>query len=246
MTPKASRKNQSRPFPPRFPGGRSGYSVWFVMVVAGFITCLLTANIIAVKIADFWGHPLPAAVIIFPLSYIFGDILTEVYGYRQARRVIWLGFACNLLMVLSIWGGQVLPAAGFWPGQPAYDQILGYAPRLLGASFLAYLAGEFANSFVLARMKIATQGRWLWTRTIGSTVVGQALDSAIFITVAFAGTMPNSGLAQLAFTQWLFKSAYEAVATPFTYLVAGFLKRREGADYFDTSTDFNPIALRDK
>src|SRR5437868_12211178 len=129
------------------------------IITALFVTSLLTANIIAVKLVDVAGVVLPAGVVIFPLSYLFGDVLTEVYGYAQARRVIWLGFGCNLLMVVAIWIGQALPPAGFWPGQSAYEQILGFAPRLLGASFAAYLIGEFANCYVLARLKILTHGR---------------------------------------------------------------------------------------
>ncbi|HVO84251.1 MAG TPA: queuosine precursor transporter, partial [Syntrophobacteria bacterium] len=207
---------------------RPGYSSWFVLVVALFITCLVTANIIAVKLVDLFGLTVPAAVIIFPVSYILGDVLTEVYGYRQARRVIWLGFLCNLLVIAAVVAAQVLPAASFWDGQAAYERILGYAPRILAASFLAYLVGEFANSFVLARMKIATRGRWLWSRTIGSTLVGQGLDSLVFMTLAFAGTIPAAGLASAVVTQWLAKSAYEAVATPLTYLAVNFLKTKEG------------------
>ena len=134
-------------------------SPWFVIVVAVFITCLITANITAVKLISLFG--LPAAIIIFPISYIIGDVLTEVYGYRQARRVIWLGFFCNFITVVAIWIGQMLPSASFWDGQASYERILGYAPRLLFASFLAYLVGEFSNAFVLAKMKIATKGRWL-------------------------------------------------------------------------------------
>lgn len=224
---------------------RPGYSSWFVLVVALFITCLVTANIIAVKLVDLFGLTVPAAVIIFPVSYILGDVLTEVYGYREARRVIWLGFLSNLLVILAIVGAQVLPAASFWDGQAAYERILGYAPRILAASFLAYLVGEFANSFVLAKMKIATQGRWLWSRTIGSTLVGQGLDSLVFITLAFAGTIPAAGLASAVITQWLAKSAYEAVATPLTYLAVKFLKTREGLDVYDYTTRFNPFSLRD-
>ena len=166
------------------------YSHRFIVLVALFITCLIAANITAVKLIAVFGLLLPAAIVIFPVSYILGDVLTEVYGYRQARRVIWLGFLCNLVVVATIWVGLVLPAASFWDGQAAYERILGLAPRILAASFLAYLVGEFANAFVLAKMKIATQGRWLWTRTIGSTLVGQGLDSLIFIVLAFAGTMP--------------------------------------------------------
>lgn len=224
---------------------QGGYSPWFVLIVAIFTTCLITSNIIAVKLIRVFGLVLPAAIIIFPLSYLFGDILTEVYGYGQARRVIWLGFLCNLLTVVAIWLGQILPAASFWQGQAAYERILGYTPRLLAASFAAYLAGEFTNSFVLAKMKIATEGRWLWTRTIGSTLAGQAIDSAIFISLAFAGTIPPAMLLTTAVTQWLVKSAYEAIVTPFTYWMVNFLKKREGRDVYDRDTRFNPLLLRD-
>jgi queuosine precursor transporter len=219
------------------------YSHWFLIVVAVFVTCLITANIVAVKLVDLFGLILPAAIFIFPLSYITGDVLTEVYGYRQARKVIWLGFLCNVIVVAAIWIAQVLPAASFWDGQKAYERILGYTPRILMASFLAYLVGEFANSFVLAKMKMATQGRWLWMRTIGSTLVGQGLDSVVFITLGFAGTIPVHGLTQAVVTQWLAKSAYEAAATPFTYLIVNFLKRKEGMDTYDYETRFNPLLI---
>ena len=218
-------------------------SSWFVALAALFVACLIASNIIAVKLVVIFGFVLPAAIIIFPLSYILGDVLTEVYGYAQARRVIWLGFGCNLVAVAAIWGAGALPAAGFWDGQDAYQQILGQTPRILLASFLAYLVGEFANAFVLAKMKIATRGRWLWTRTIGSTLVGQALDSAIFMTVAFAGIIPGDALLAAILTQWLAKSAYEAAATPVTYAVVGFLKRKDAVDAYDTDTRFNPLAI---
>ncbi len=219
----------------------------YLNVVTGvFVTCLITANIIAVKLISIGGVALPASVVIFPLSYIFGDILTEVYGYARSRQVIWIGFACNLLAVVAILIAQYLPAASFWTAPAAYERILGYTPRLLAASFIAYLCGEFLNSFVLAKMKIATGGRWLWTRTIGSTIVGEGVDSLVFITLAFTGTVASSALAGLIVAQWIFKCLYEIVATPLTYAVVGFLKRAEGVDYYDRGTDFNPFKLRDE
>lgn len=219
------------------------FSVWFVVIAAVFVTSLITANIIAVKLAQVGSIVFPAGVVIFPISYIFGDVLTEVYGYKRARLVIWLGFLCNLLAVVAIWLAQILPAAPFWQGQDAFVQILGYTPRLLLASFLAYLVGEFANSFVLARMKIATAGKWLWARTIASTLVGEGLDSTIFILIAFVGAIPAAGLVSAIFTQWLMKSLYETMATPLTYVVVNFLKKAEGLDVFDRDTDFNPLKV---
>jgi hypothetical protein len=219
------------------------FSGLLVIVVALFVTVLVTANIIAVKLVRVGGLILPAGVIVFPLSYILGDVLTEVYGYRVARAVIWLGFLCNALVVLFIWLGGLLPPAPGWEAQAAYQRILGYTPRLLVASFLGYLVGEFSNSFVLARMKILTRGRWLFTRTIGSTLVGQGLDSLVFISVAFGGTVPGGVLAGIIVTQWLAKTAYEVVATPITYGVVGFLKRKEGLDVYDYKTSFNPLAV---
>ncbi|MFQ5775514.1 MAG: queuosine precursor transporter [Kiloniellaceae bacterium] len=221
------------------------YSIRFVLIVVLFVACLIAANVTAVKLISVSGLLLPAAIVIFPVSYILGDVLTEVYGYAQARRVIWLGFVCNLIVVAAIWIGQQLPPAPFWDGQAAYERILGYTPRILVASFLAYLVGEFANAFVLAKMKIATGGRWLWTRTIGSTLVGQALDSLVFIVLAFAGTIPVPALLALVLTQWLVKSAYEAAATPLTYAVVNHLKRKEGMDAYDRDTRFNPLVFSD-
>lgn len=219
------------------------YSQWFVVVVAVFVTCLITANVTAVKLIDVFGLILPAGVVVFPISYIVGDVLTEVYGFHRARKVIWLGFFCNVIAVFAIWLGGIIPAAPFWNGQEAYDTILGYAPRLLVASFLAYLIGEFANSIVLAKMKVATNGRWLWSRTIGSTLVGQGLDSMVFVLVAFLGTIPLTAIFAAIVAQWLFKSIYEAAATPLTYLVVNALKRREGVDVYDRDTDFNPLPI---
>jgi uncharacterized integral membrane protein (TIGR00697 family) len=213
----------------------------FVIITATFVTCLITANIIAVKVVNFGPVTLPAAIVIFPLSYIFGDILTEVYGYRSARRVIWLGFGCNLIFVIFAWVGQKLPPAPLWEGQAAYESILGYTPRLLIASFCGYLAGEFANSFVLAKMKILTRGRWLWSRTIGSTIVGEGLDSMIFLTGAYFGA--PFFVPVMILYHWLAKTIIEAIATPLTYVVVNYLKRKDAVDTYDYGTNFNPLSF---
>ena len=215
----------------------------FITCAALFVTCLLTANTIATKLITVGGVVLTAGIVIFPLSYVLGDVLTEVWGYTVARRVIWLGFACNALMVIAIWVGGEIPAAPFWKGQGAYEEILGQTPRILGASLAGYLAGEFANAFVLAKLKILTRGRWIWTRTIGSTLVGQACDTVIFVTLAFAGTVPTRALAAIVVAQWAVKVAYEAAATPLTYAAVAYLKASEGADAYDYATDFNPMRL---
>ncbi len=222
------------------------HSTWFVVVVAVFITCLLIANIISVKLVTIFGLVVPAGVIIFPLSYICGDVLTEVYGYRRTRQVIWLGFGCNVLAVLAIAIAQALPGASFWDAQPAYERILGFTTRLLLASFCAYLVGEFANALVLARLKVLTAGRMLWARTIGSTVIGQGLDSLIFVAIAFWGIIPPAAMLSAIVTQWLLKVAYEVLATPLTYAVVNFLKQREHLDVFDHNLSFNPLALAEQ
>lgn len=212
-----------------------------VIITAIFVTTFLTANIVGVKMASIGPFILPAAVILFPLSYIFGDILTEVYGYRQTRKVIWLGFACNLIFVIAAWIGQLLPPAPLWEGQKAYESILGYTPRLLAASICGYLVGEFANSFVLAKMKILTRGRWLWTRTIGSTIVGEGLDTVIFITGAYFGAPFFTPMIILY--HWVAKVGIEAVATPFTYAIVNYLKKKESVDTYDHETNFNPFRI---
>ena len=225
---------------------------WFPFVTALFVTTLVISNIIAVKLVSLFGLFVPAAVILFPIAYIFGDVLTEVYGYARARQVIWTGFFCNLIAVIAIWIGGQLPAAPFWAAggfttpqgaQQAYQAILGFTPRLLAASFVAYLVGEFLNSFVLAKLKIKTAGRFLWLRTISSTIIGEGADSAIFITFAFAGIIPAGGLVQAILSQWFLKTAYETIATPLTYAVVNALKKGESEDYFDRDTDFNPFTV---
>jgi len=225
---------------------------YFSLITAIFVTVLIISNIIAVKLISLGSLVLPAAVILFPISYIFGDVLTEVYGYANARKVIWTGFLCNLLAVLAIWVAGILPAVPFWSvgsfstaetAQQAYSAILGFTPRLLIASFIAYLAGEFLNSFVMAKLKVRTQGKFLWVRTIGSTIVGEGVDSAIFISVAFWAILPSSALLTAILSQWVFKVGYETLVTPLTYLVVNFLKKKENEDYFDQSTNFNPISF---
>jgi len=222
------------------------HSPAFTAIAALFVTALITANIVAVKLIDIGGLVLSAAIVIFPISYILGDVLTEVYGYARARRVIWLGFGCNLLAGIAIMAAGALPPAAFWTdNQTAYDTILGVAPRILIASFAAYLVGEFANAVVLARMKVATEGRHLWARTIGSTIIGQGLDSLVFVSIAFMGIIPGDVLWMTIVNQWLAKTAYETVATPLTYVVVGWLKRIEGIDVYDRQTSFNPLKLVD-
>ena len=219
------------------------FSFRFVAVAALFITCLITANIIIVKQIAVGSITIPAAIIIFPLTYICSDVLTEVYGYKQARLVIWLGFICNLIAVIAFWLGGLLPPAPAFEAQSAYERILGNTPRFLIASLTAYFAGEFANSFVLAKMKIATSGRWLWSRTISSTLVGQGLDSLVALTIAFAGVLPFSILGIMILAHWLLKSAYEIIATPLTYLVVNYLKQKENVDVYDYKTNFNPFTI---
>jgi len=226
---------------------------WYHVVLAVFVTTLIVSNIIAVKLIVTFGLILPAAVILFPVAYIIGDVLTEVYGYGRARQAIWIAFGCNLLAVTAIWIAGLLPPAPNWTvggltgpeeAAQAFQAILGFTPRLLLASFIAYLVGEFVNAFILAKMKVLTQGRYLWTRTIGSALIGQGIDSLLFISIAFYGILPSSVLVSAILAQWSVKSAYEILATPLTYLVVNALKRAEEIDAFDANTDFNPLHVR--
>jgi len=203
----------------------------FVAVAAVFVTALVVSNIIAVKLVEVSGRVFPAGLVIFPLSYLLGDVLTEVYGLRAARAVIWLGFACNLVALGAIQAAIHLPPAGFYEDQAAYERVLGTTWRLFLASLAAYVVGELANAYVLARLKAATRGRFLWTRTIGSTIVGEGLDSAIFVTIAFAGT--GAGLVNPIVTTWAIKVGWETLATPVTYAIVNHLKRTEGLDVYD-------------
>ncbi|MGH3033869.1 MAG: queuosine precursor transporter [Gaiellaceae bacterium] len=208
------------------------YSGRFVALAGFFVVALVVSNIIAVKLSEVGGRVFDAGNVLFPLAYVLGDVLTEVYGFRSARRVILLGFGCNLLAVGAIQIALLLPAADFWAeNEAAYDLVLGTTWRIFVASLCAYLLGELTNAYVLSRMKVATRGRWLWSRTITSSFVGQGLDSAVFVTIAFAGS--GADLVDTIVTTWLIKVAWEAAATPLTYALANGLKRREGIDVFD-------------
>jgi queuosine precursor transporter len=225
---------------------------YYEFVMAAFVTVLVCSNLIGpAKIAQLELPVLGpvtfgAGVLFFPISYIFGDVLTEVYGYAQARRVIWCGFAALAFASLMAAIIVALPSAPFWTHQSAYEIAFGSTWRIVAASMVAYFCGEFVNSFVLAKMKIATQGRWLWTRTIGSTIVGEAVDSALFYPLAFygSGIIPNDKLPLVMMMQFVLKVGVEVVFTPLTYKIVAALKRAEHEDYFDRRTNFSPFTLR--
>ena len=206
-----------------------------------FVSVLIVSMIMAQKLFVFLGVTFTTAIIVFPVSYILGDVLTEVYGYGRARRVIWLGFLANVIMVIFLEFSVALPPAPNWVHQGAFETILQQVPRTVAASLLAYLCGEFVNSFVLAKMKIWTSGRYLWTRTIGSTIVGQGADTVVFVVVAFWGYMPPSVIWEIIWSAYIFKVLYEAAATPITYMVVNWVKRKEGVDAYDTDTNFTPF-----
>src|SRR5665647_219084 len=213
----------------------------FLIIAGFFISSLLLSNVIAGKLISIAGLALPGAVILFPLTYIFGDVLTEVYGFKKTRMVIWLGFACILLMVGVFALVMAIPSPDFFKVESAFATVLGMTPRIVFASLLAYLTGEFCNSVLLSRMKIWTAGRHLWVRTIGSSLVGEGMDTLIFIGLAFWGTLPAGVLGQMMVFQYLFKIAYETAITPLTYWVVGYLKRQEGIDTYDYGVDYNPF-----
>ena len=220
---------------------------YFDFVMAAFVTVLLLSNVLGagkvatVDLPGIGAWPFGAGILFFPVSYVIGDVLTEVYGYARARRCIWAGFGALSFMAFMAWVVVALPPAATWDGQAAYEQVFGQVPRIVFASIVAFWAGEFANSYVLARMKIWTAGRFLWTRTIGSTVVGQGIDSLIFYPLAFYGVWDNGTLLIVLLTQFALKVGWEALLTPVTYAVVGWLKRREGVDVYDKDTDFTPF-----
>ncbi len=208
-----------------------------------FVVVLLVSNLVAQKICQIGPLTLSGAELLFPITYIFGDIFTEVYGYAASRRAIWMGFFASAL--LSVMGAiaVALPSAAGWQNQAAFATVFGFIPRLVAGSLVAYWAGEFTNSYVMAKMKILTRGRWLWTRTVGSTVTGQAVDTTIVVLIAFWGRAPGRTLAALIFSAYIGKVVYEVVATPLTYAVVGWLKRSEQVDVFDQDVSFNPFTL---
>jgi hypothetical protein len=216
---------------------------YFDFVMAAFVAILLLSNLIgAAKLSTVAGFTFGAGILFFPVSYVIGDVLTEVYGYAHARRCIWAGFVAMIFMAFMSFVVVAMPPAASWDGQAAYESVFGLVPRIVLASMLAFWAGEFVNSFVLAKMKIWTKGKALWSRTIGSTVFGQAVDSLIFYPVAFLGIWETRDVLIVMVTNWAMKVLWEAVLTPVTYIVVGWLKAREGVDVYDDGTDFSPFA----
>jgi uncharacterized integral membrane protein (TIGR00697 family) len=224
---------------------------YFDFMMAAFVTILLLSNVIGagkvatINLPGMGPWPFGAGILFFPVSYVIGDVLTEVYGFARARRCIWTGFVALMFMAFMSWIVVALPPAADWKGQQAYEAVFGQVPRIVFASMVAFWAGEFANSVVLAKMKVWTNGRYLWTRTIGSTVVGQGVDSLIFYPLAFLGAAGwiNDLVLKVLVTQWVLKVSWEALLTPVTYAVVGFLKRREGFDVYDERTDFTPFSV---
>ena len=216
----------------------------FLYVAICFVAILLISDTVAVKIIQVGSLSLPGATFIFPLSYIFGDILTEVYGYKASKKVIWAGFLSLILMSIFYWLIQILPSAPFWNNQHAYEVILGAVPRVVLGSVIGYFFGEFSNSYVMSKMKIWTKGKHLWTRTVGSTIVGEAVDTCLFITIAFFGILPLSGLISIILSVYIIKVIYEILVTPVTYLIVGKLKSIEGTDVYDHGVNYSPFTFK--
>lgn len=217
---------------------------YYDFAMAAFVAILICSNLIgAAKPATIMGFTFGAGVLFFPLSYVLGDVLTEVYGYARARRVVWAGFGAVLFMAFMAWVVVSLPPAAGWEGQAAYVSVFGQTPRIVFASVCAFWAGEFANAFVLSKMKLASKGRHLWRRTIGSTIVGQGVDSALFYPLAFLAVWPIEQVVAVAGANYLLKVLWEVLLTPVTYAVVGYLKRSEGVDVFDADERFTPFSL---
>lgn len=212
-------------------------------LTTAFVVILLVSNLVAQKVCQIGPFAVSGAILLFPITYIFGDVFTEVYGFAASRRAIWLGFFGTVLLYLIGAATIALPAAPGWPNQKAFATVFGFIPRILAASLVSFWAGEFANSYTMARMKLLTNGSMLWTRTIGSTIVGQAVDTTLVVLLTFGGTIPLSTLGNMILTAYLLKVAYEVLATPFTYLVIHWLKVVERSDVFDRKENFNPFSF---
>ena len=232
------------PHPSAVPARSRSYR-YYDLVMAAFVTVLLCANLIgASKVAQIGGFAFGAGVLFFPLSYVFGDVLTEVYGYARARKVVWAGFGAMGFASVMSWVVLAFPPAPGWPHQDAFQTVFGNTPRIVFASLVAYFCGEFANSYTLARLKVRTEGRFLWLRTIGSTIVGEGVDSLLFYPLAFLGVWSRELVLTVLVTNYLVKVGWEAAITPVTYRIVGFLKRAEAEDYYDRDTDFTPFSLK--
>jgi uncharacterized integral membrane protein (TIGR00697 family) len=218
-------------------------SPYFLVVVVLYVTTLITANTVAIRVLDIGPFTADAGTLTFPIAYIVGDVLTEVYGYRIARRVIWLGFIANIFAVAVFQMALRLPSVDDPAFQEAFQMVFQATPRILLASMAAYLVGSFINAFVLARLKIITEGRWLWMRTIGSTVLGQGLDTVVFVFIAFGGVFPGDVIWAMLYTNWIVKIGIEVLATPVTYQVINGFKKREQVDVYDIHTNFNPMTI---
>ena len=217
---------------------------YYDLIMAAFVTVLLCSNIIgAEKVVTVAGFSFGAGILFFPISYFFNDILTEVYGYARSRKVVWAGFGAMGFASFMSWVVVSLPPAQGWIHQSAYEVVFGQTPRIVATSLLAFFSGEFVNSYTLAKMKVFTTGRFLWMRTIGSTIAGEAADSLIFYPVAFYGFWPNDLLITVMITNYVIKVSWEVIATPITYKVIGFLKRKEHEDYYDKDTNFTPFSI---
>lgn len=218
---------------------------YYDLVMVAFVTILLCSNLIgAAKVCNFFGFNFTAGILFFPLSYIFGDILTEVYGYARSRKVVWAGFGAMIFASLMSFFVIQMPAADFWQNQQALEAVMGFTWRITAASLIAYFVGEFANSYVLAKLKVLMQGKALWVRTIGSTIIGEAFDSVLFYPLAFLGTWPTDMVFQVMIGNYVAKVLVEIVFTPVTYKIVGFLKKAEQEDHYDKNTDFNPFTLK--
>jgi uncharacterized integral membrane protein (TIGR00697 family) len=214
------------------------------LLTAFFAVILLTSNIVATKLIILGPFTFDGGTLLFPLSYVFGDIMTEVYGYKKTRKVIWIGFFMSLFAMLTIMLIGAMPASPDWANQEAYSAILGSTPRIILASLTAYFVGEFLNSFTMAKMKVWTKGKFLWLRTITSTLLGEGVDTVLFVLIAFMGVFETDLLIAILISNYIFKVAVEVLFTPATYLIVGFLKKTEKEDYYDKNTNFNPFSLK--